>query len=158
MKVVFLDRDGVINQERGDYTWRLEDWQFTDEIIPFLKETQKRGYKTIVITNQGGIAKGLYTHEDVQRLHGHMIQLLTEEGIEMLDIYYSPYHDVVSRSLSRKPDSLMLEKAIYLNGVDVKNSFMIGDSDRDIVAANRAGLKAFKVDPNGPLLHLLSSI
>lgn len=158
MKVVFLDRDGVINQERGDYTWRLEDWQFTDEIIPFLKETQKRGYETIVITNQGGIAKGLYTHEDVQRLHGHMIQLLTEEGIEMLDIYYSPYHDVVSRSLSRKPDSLMFEKAIYLNGVDVKNSFMIGDSDRDIVAANTAGLKAFKVDPNGPLLHLLSSI
>lgn len=158
MKVVFLDRDGVINQERGDYTWRLEDWQFTNEIIPFLKETQKRGYKTIVITNQGGIAKGLYTHEDVQRLHGHMIQLLTEEGIEVLDIFYSPYHDVVSRSLSRKPDSLMLEKAIYLNGVDVKNSFMIGDSDRDIVAANRAGLKAFKVDPNGHLLHLLSSI
>ena len=155
MKAIFLDRDGVINQERGDYTWKIEDWKFTVDIISFLQKTSKMGFKHIVITNQGGIAKGLYTHQDVKALHRYMQSELEKNGIEMLDVFYSPYHSDFSESLSRKPESLMFEKAIYIYGINVSTSVMIGDSQRDIVAAEKVGLKAFKVDANGPLNHII---
>ena len=94
-----------------------------------------------MITNQGGINKGIYTKEDVFRCH-QKLQDVCGEIID--DIFYSPYHDNFTKSISRKPDSLMIERAIYKWKVDVKNSWMIGDSDRDIECGIKVGLSHSK--------------
>lgn len=158
MKVVFLDRDGVINRERGDYTWKIEDFDFVPGLFEVLEKLKLKGFSFIVITNQGGIAKGLYNHEDVKRLHSYMVEKLNEKGIEIIDVFYSPYHDQFSESLSRKPDSLMLEKACANYSVNKSKSIMIGDSERDIIAANKIGIRGIKVSPNQNLNEILDQI
>src|SRR5947207_2404122 len=110
-KAIFLDRDGVINKERGDYNYLLEDFILNDIAEPLL-EFQKRGYLLIVISNQSGIGKGLYTHEQVDYLHLHLQRVLKNKGITLTEIYYCPHHPTTSNCLCRKPDSLLLEKAI----------------------------------------------
>lgn len=156
MKVAFLDRDGVINVERGDYTWKIEDFEFVEGFFESIKILAQKGFEFIVITNQGGIAKGLYSHQDVEQLNEIMRKAFQQNGFKLLDVFYSPYHSDYSESLSRKPDSLMLEKAIALYNVNVAESFMVGDSERDIIAAQKAGIKGIKVDSNQNLVQVLS--
>jgi len=158
MKVVFLDRDGVINIERGEYTWKLDDFKFVEGLWKFLAIAQNQGYQFIVITNQGGIAKGLYSHGDLELVHQKMRNEFDRHNIKLLDVFYSPYHDEVSKSLSRKPNSLMLEKAIALYRVNRIQSVMVGDSERDIIAANKVGIRGVLVKPNQNLLELKSRI
>jgi D-glycero-D-manno-heptose 1,7-bisphosphate phosphatase len=150
-KVVFLDRDGVINKERGDYTYRIEDFEFNEGIVEALRKFRDAGYDLIVITNQGGIAKGRYTHEDVQRVHDYLMKHLSSRSVELLDIYYCPHHDEVSNCLCRKPGSLLIEKAVARYKVDIGQSIMIGDRDRDIEAAKGLGLRGAKVKSNANL-------
>jgi D-glycero-D-manno-heptose 1,7-bisphosphate phosphatase len=158
MKVAFLDRDGVINVERGEYTWRASDFEFTSGLFEALHTIQNKGYAFVVITNQGGIARDLYSHKDVETLNDLIRKRFHQEGLKLLDIYYSPYHDQISESLSRKPDSLMLEKAIAQYKISVNESFMIGDSPRDILAAEKAGVKGIKIDANQSLETILDKV
>ena len=139
-KAVFLDRDGVINKEIG-YVFRVEDFVITDDIIPSLKKLQMAGFIFVVITNQSGIAKELYTHEDVAKIHSHMLNILKENGISIAEIYYCCHHPDVEPCICRKPDSGMVEKAIARFNIDVSKSFFIGDKERDIQAAEKAGVK-----------------
>ncbi len=81
MKVIFLDRDGVINKERGDYTWLREQFVFTDNLFEFLRKQRDKGFQFVVITNQGGINKGLYEKEHIEELHNWMIGRMADEGI-----------------------------------------------------------------------------
>ena len=157
-KVVFLDRDGVINIERGEYTYKPEDFELLPDLIPFLKELKKVGFEFIMISNQGGVAKGLYALEDVDLLHNQLGKTLNDQELDILDIFYSPHHTEIGASLDRKPDSLMLERAIYRHEVDVNESFFIGDSERDIFAAEKVGLRGIKMDANAPLLPLLENL
>ena len=158
MKVVFLDRDGVINVERGDYTFKPNDFEFVPGLFDNLRVLQKEGFQFIIITNQGGIAKGLYGHEEVIYLNSVISKRFSKEGLELVDIFYSPYHSDFSKSLSRKPDSLMLEKAIAIYNVNVKKSFMIGDSKRDVDAAERVGIKGFRCKPNENIRKIVTEI
>lgn len=139
---VFLDRDGVLNEERGEYTYRLEDFKIIEGVKEALQLLKDAGYLLIVITNQAGIAKGLYTAEDVMRCHEY---LQNETGHLIADIYYCPHHPITTESLMRKPDSLMLEKAIARYGIDPVKSWMVGDSERDLVAAEKVGVKGILV-------------
>ncbi len=157
-KVIFLDRDGVINMERGDYTWKPEDFEFTPNLFDALKHWSNKGFSYVVITNQGGIAKGLYGHQHVQALNSIVEERFAAEGLHLLDIYYSPYHSDFSKSLSRKPDSLMLEKAIHTYKIDGGRSYMIGDSKRDIIAAEKVGVPGILIEPNKSLMHILNEI
>lgn len=142
-KALFLDRDGVINRERGEYTFLLDDFDVLPSLIPTLKIATNMGYLIIVITNQGGIAKGIYTHSHVDLVHRELIDTLAKEDIKITDIFYSPYHTNHGKSLSRKPGSLMFEKAIAIHQIDPKSSFMIGDSQTDITASEAVGVKGF---------------
>ena len=142
-KCIFLDRDGVLNEDRTDYVYRVEDFIIPDGVVEGLRRLKAAGYLLIVITNQAGIAKGLYTRADVMRCHTY----LQEQCGHLIDaIYYSPHHpDYTTRSLTRKPESLLLEKAIAKYNIDVSKSWMIGDALRDMTAGRRVGVKTVHV-------------
>ena len=114
-KCIFLDRDGVLNVERGDYTYEPEDFIIEDRVPEAIQLIKEAGYLAIVITNQAGISKGLYTRKQMQACHG----ILMEKTGHLIDhIYYSPYHPSFSESLTRKPETLMIEKAIAKFDID----------------------------------------
>lgn len=141
-KAVFLDRDGVLNEEIGRYVYTLKEFEIVDGILPLLTQLKSIGYKLIVITNQAGIAKGLYTHEQVQVLHDHF----QEQSGHLIDhFYYSPYHPDYSESLGRKPNTLLFEKGIAKFGLDPHQCWMIGDKERDMIPARKLGMKTIRL-------------
>ena len=158
IKIVFLDRDGVINFEPGDYTYQVDRFKIVDGLFDGLHLLKGKGYKFIVITNQGGISKGIYSHKDVAVLHGYMRDIFKENNIDLLDVYYCPHHSVNEKCICRKPDSLMLEKAIARYDVDRTTAYFIGDSKRDVLAAENAGIKGVLVKPNDQLVNYLNQI
>ncbi len=157
-KAVFLDRDGVINREIGRYVTCIDDFVFNPGVLQGLKKLQADGYLLIMITNQGGIARGLYDKERLECMHNFMCEQLNRLDITFDAIYACPHHDKLEKCLCRKPNSLMLEKAISRFNVDVEKSFLIGDSDRDVQAAERVGLRGIKVESNANFLKTLETI
>ncbi|MBV6484750.1 MAG: D-glycero-alpha-D-manno-heptose-1,7-bisphosphate 7-phosphatase [Flavobacteriales bacterium] len=157
-KIIFLDRDGVINIERGDYTFRLEDFVFVDGLFSALSLLKNKGFEFIVITNQGGISKGIYTHDAVNKLNKLIKKEFEKHQLNILDIYYCPHHSDIEKCICRKPNSLLIEKAIAKYNIDTTNSFFIGDSDRDIEAAHKVGVKGIKVNKNSNLNVYLNQI
>ena len=134
-KALFLDRDGVINHDPGDYTMSLEEFIILPTVIDALKHAQDKGYLIIIITNQGGIAKDLYTHDTVAIIHDFLRRTCQESGVEINHIFYSPHHPEFGNSLSRKPERLLMERAIARYHIDPERSVMIGDRERDIQCA-----------------------
>jgi D-glycero-D-manno-heptose 1,7-bisphosphate phosphatase len=155
-KAVFLDRDGVINRKGSCYyVYREEEFLFNKGVIESLKYFISKGYKLIIITNQGGIAKGIYTESQLEKLHNFMIQKLKVSGIELTDIYYCPHHPDVSLCLCRKPGTLLFEQAITRHNIDPKLSFMIGDSEIDIKASEKMQIKGILIPTNGNITELV---
>lgn len=150
-KVVFLDRDGVINHDPGDYTKSLSEFRILPGVIDFLKHASGKGYSIIVITNQGGIAKRKYSLTDFYEINAHMKSVFIKSEINYLETFFCPHHDVVSNCLCRKPKSGMIEKAIALYNVDPESSLMIGDKWRDLDAAHVPGVFGVKTDVNQDL-------
>jgi D-glycero-D-manno-heptose 1,7-bisphosphate phosphatase len=157
-KTIFLDRDGVVNVERGEYTWKLEDFKLTVGLIEFLKVVMEKGYLVIIISNQGGVGKGLFTIEDVEKAHQFLANELTKNDIRLTDIYYCPHHPNSSKCLCRKPQSLLLEKAIARYNVDIQKSYFIGDRPRDEESGAKVGLKTILIESNDHLGKYLSQI
>lgn len=156
-KAIFLDRDGVINFECG-FTFRLEDFKILPGLIDALKEFRKRGYMLIVVSNQSGIAKGLYTQANVEMLHEYLVSTLKKEGLAFDEIYYCVHHPDVSKCICRKPDSLFIEKALARFDIDPSKSFFIGDKERDTDAAHKAGVKGIMIEANSPLSEIMNQI
>ncbi len=157
-KGLFLDRDGVINHDPGDYTYSLEEFHILPTVIEGLKLAQDKGYKIILITNQGGIAKGLYAESEVHRIHDFFKSECEKSGVHITDIFFSPYHSELSNSLSRKPQSLMMERAIHRHKIDTASSIMIGDRDRDIECAAKVGVKGIKIPTNSALIDYIRGL
>lgn len=143
-KAVFIDRDGVINQDLGKYVTKPEEFFLLDGVLEALKKLNKSGYKMIIITNQGGIGKGLYSEKDVEEIHKKMYGLLGIEGIKIDGIYYCPHHPKESCDC-RKPRLGMVIKAIKEHNIDPKKSFFIGDKTSDVKAGKDAGCRTFLV-------------
>lgn len=141
-KAIFLDRDGVLNQDRVNYAYRLEDFKILPKVPETLQMLKNAGYALIIVTNQSGIAKGIYTKKEVLACY----QYLQKQCNNLIDgHYYAPYHPNFTESLTRKPDSLMFEKAIAKWKIDVKTSWMIGDKERDILAGLKAGIEGILI-------------
>jgi D-glycero-D-manno-heptose 1,7-bisphosphate phosphatase len=117
-----------------------------------LVQLQSQGYLLILITNQGGIAKGQYTHEAVHEIHRHFIQSCADRDILITNVYYSPHHPDYGESLSRKPGGLMIEKACARYRIDPGASWMVGDKVRDIEAGEKAGVRGILMPVNGALI------
>ncbi len=137
-KCIFLDRDGVINKDYVDYVWTVEKFEFLPGTVEAFKLLKEHGYLLVVITNQSGIVKGIYKEEDVMNVHNH-IQLESDNALD--GIYMAPYHEKWTNSLTRKPNSLMIEKAIAKYNIDPSKSWMIGDKKRDLLPALKLGIK-----------------
>jgi len=158
-KAVFLDRDGVLNKEMGDYVCRVEDFHVLEQNFEPLKELQDRGYLLIVATNQGGIAEGWYTEETLAEMHRILREKDAEHGVEYVEIYYCNHHpDFTGPCLCRKPGSLMLENGIKKFDLDPSQSYFIGDRDRDMMAAEKAGVNGILIDSDQPLREIMHLI
>lgn len=149
----FLDRDGVLNVDAG-YTYRPEALAFTPTAIEAVRLLNQANYHVIVVTNQSGVARGLYDTEDIERFHGSMQAELGRHGAHVDAFYYCPYHPegtvpaFTRDHEDRKPNPGMLIRAMIDWPIDRENSFMIGDKDSDIEVAHRAGIDAVKVPAN----------
>jgi len=141
-KAVFLDRDGVLNEELGDYVWTPERFRIVPGVPESLRRLKAAGYRLIVVTNQAGIAKGLYTRANVQECHS----ILQQACGHIIDaLYFAENHPSVSESIFRKPDSGMLEKAIARFSLDSARSWIIGDRARDLEAGAKVGVRGILV-------------
>ena len=155
---IFLDRDGVINHDPGDYTKSVDEFYLLPTVMEALKLLKSKGFEFVIITNQGGIAKGLYGHDEVAAIHAQLTAACRENGTPLLGIYYSPHHPDFGESLSRKPGSLMIERACARYGIDPAKSWMIGDKPRDLEAGEGAGVPGVLMPVNGSLLEVAQQL
>ena len=139
-KALFLDRDGVINVEK-DYLYKIEDFKFIDGIVELCLYYQNKGYKIFVVTNQSGIARKYYNEDDFSALSTWMILEFKKNGVIIKKVYHCPHHPDISGICNcRKPHDGMLQAAKKEFNIDLKNSIIIGDKERDIEAGLNAGL------------------
>ncbi|WP_017732679.1 D-glycero-alpha-D-manno-heptose-1,7-bisphosphate 7-phosphatase [Nafulsella turpanensis] len=144
-KCVFLDRDGVLNKDYVDYVFSAEKLEILPGVTESMRKLKEAGYLLIVITNQSGIGKGIYRREQMHETH----RLIQEASGNLIShFYYAPGHPSISETLSRKPGTLMFEKAIARFDINPASSWMIGDKDRDLVPAKKLGIKTIQVDYN----------
>lgn len=161
-KSVFLDRDGVLNVD-VDYLYKIEDLQWVKGAREALSYLHKKGYQLFVVTNQSGIARGYYTVEDMEKLHQYMQSQLQEYGVQIEKFYYCPHHkegkvaEYAVDCICRKPKPGMLLQAMAEYAVDKEQSFLIGDSKRDVEAAQAAGIKGY-LFTGGSLLDFVKNI
>lgn len=141
-KCIFLDRDGVLNADRPDYVYLPEHFELLPDVHEALQKFKDAGFLLIVITNQSGISKGIYTQQDMENIHA-----LIQKGCgNLIDhFYFSPYHPSISESLSRKPGSLLFEKALSKFNINPAESWMVGDRDRDLIPAQKMGIRTIRV-------------
>jgi D-glycero-D-manno-heptose 1,7-bisphosphate phosphatase len=145
-KALFLDRDGVINHEAG-YLYRIADVRWVDGIFSLARTAVNRRYKIVVITNQSGIARGLYTERDFDTLMNWMRAEFAARHTPLDAVYHCPFHPVHGvgqykrEHEDRKPGPGMLLRAARDLHLDLAQSVLVGDRCSDIAAANAANLR-----------------
>lgn len=144
-KSLFLDRDGVINQEKH-YLYRIEDFEFVDGIFAFCRAAVENGYHLIVVTNQAGIARGYYTESQFLELTEWMKCEFTQRDLPLSDVLYCPHHpryggeQYCKNCACRKPGPGMLLDAAEKYDLDLSASILVGDKGSDIAAGRAAGI------------------
>ncbi len=142
---IFFDRDGTINRDHG-YVYKIDNFQFIEGAIEAMIELKKMGYALILITNQSGIAIGLFTEEQFLELTEWMNWSLIDHGIGLDAIYYCPHHpNAIEQKYKqicncRKPKPNMLLKAQKELNINMKASYMVGDKISDIQAGKEANI------------------
>jgi D-glycero-D-manno-heptose 1,7-bisphosphate phosphatase len=151
MKVIFLDRDGVVNKEVG-YLFKPSSFEFIDGVFEACRFFQSNNYQIIIITNQSGISRGYYSEDDYVKLKNWMLKKFLQNGINILDVYHCP-HEPKSNCNCRKPKPGMFLKAKSLYSIDMESSWVIGDKEQDIEAANNAGISKTILVRSGHKIH-----
>jgi D-glycero-D-manno-heptose 1,7-bisphosphate phosphatase len=141
-KAVFLDRDGVLNEEIGTYVWQPEKFIIIPGVPESLARLKAAGYYLIVVTNQAGIAKKIYTATEVHACHAKL-QAACDNALDAL--YFSDAYPSVSESILRKPNSGMLEKAVARFNLDPTQCWIVGDRLRDMEAGANIGVRGILV-------------
>jgi|TARA_B110000858_G_scaffold64321_2_gene74527 D-glycero-D-manno-heptose 1,7-bisphosphate phosphatase len=143
--VIGLDRDGVINVDRGTYTYRPVDFEPIPGSIEAIARLRNAGHKIVIITNQGGIEKGLYTVDDVEAVHDYMFQLLGDAGCSSIDaIYYSTSSR--KNDMFAKPNLGMFKRCQKENPhIKFNSGFFVGDKISDMKAAVKIGARPILV-------------
>ncbi len=138
-RAVFLDRDGTIARD-VHYCRRVEDFEILPTVPQAIRLLNQYGFEVVVITNQSGIARGYFTEETLLRIHQHMRQELAEYGARVDAIYYCPHHPDDGCEYGKPRPGLLLKAAEEL-GIDLSQSFMVGDAGRDMKAGKAAGCR-----------------
>lgn len=133
---LFLDRDGVINVDRG-YVHKQEDFEFIDGIFEFCRLAKQLGYLIFVVTNQSGIGRGYYTEQDFTKLTDWMCGVFKDQGVDIEKVYHCPSPE---DSPDRKPMPGMILRAVEEFGIDLSRSVLVGDKMTDIQAGILAGV------------------
>ncbi|AOM42358.1 D-glycero-beta-D-manno-heptose 1,7-bisphosphate 7-phosphatase [Xenorhabdus hominickii] len=142
---VFLDRDGTINIDHG-YVHEIDNFQFIDGAIDAMLELKKMGYALVLVTNQSGIARKIFTEDQFMQLTEWMDWSLADRGVDLDGIYYCPHHPEASNEEykkncnCRKPQPGMLLDAQEELHIDMSASYMVGDKIEDMLAANAANV------------------
>lgn len=158
-KAVFLDRDGVIINNRDHYyIWKADQMEFVDGIFENLRLLQQKGYWLFIVSNQGGISRGLYTKEDLVKLHEQLLDILGHHQIRLQEIVFCPHHPEHEKCLCRKPASLMIDKLLAKYELSKTDSVMIGDSESDMQAARMAGIRGIKIPANENMFQFISTL
>jgi len=139
--VIGLDRDGVINRDLGTYCYKVEDFDPIPGSLDAIATMRRKGYKIVVITDQGGIEKGLYTQQDVDTVHLHMLDLLGKAGCTSIDgIYYSASSR--KEDMYAKPNTGMFKRCEKeIKDIKFKQGYYVGDKIKDLKAAVNIGAK-----------------
>ena len=138
-KAIFLDRDGTINIDYG-YVHKIDKFDFIDGAIEGLKILSDLGYLLIIITNQSGIGRNIFSENDFLTLNNHMLKKLVENGINIDKVYYCPHIDSDNCNC-RKPKLELFYKAKKDFDIDFNASFAIGDNTRDLEISNISNVK-----------------
>jgi len=147
---VFLDRDGVLNDQTG-FVNKPEDMNLLPGAAAAVARLNRAGIPVVVVTNQGGIALGYLTENDLAAINERMAQLLAAEGAHVDALFYCPHYAngtvtrYVQQCPDRKPGTGMLEKARDALGIDLRTSVLVGDATTDILAGIRAGCRTVLV-------------
>jgi len=144
---IFLDRDGTLNVDTN-HLYRVEDWRWIPGAKAAIQRFKAEGFLVIVVTNQSGIARGLYTAADVDRLHHCINNELKADGCEIDGFYYCPHHPDFGEKIGcecRKPNPAMLYRAKADHSIELAQSWMIGDKLTDTAAGLSAGTRAILV-------------
>ena len=151
-KALFLDRDGVINVDKV-HVYLKEDFEFIPGIFDLCRNYLSKGYLILVITNQAGIAKGIYTEDAYLRLTEWMIEQFRARDIIISKVYYCPHHpDFSGFCLCRKPNPGMILQAVREFNLDIRECVLIGDKESDLEAGRRAGIQESNLHCHGDFL------
>ena len=149
-QAVFLDRDGTLNEEVG-YVNHLDRFILLPKVGEAIRLLNQHGFKTVVITNQSGVARGYFTESLIHQVHRRMEDLLRREGAYLDGIYYCPHHPDVGeppyrqKCRCRKPDVGLVDQAVKDLDIDCSKSYGIGDRGVDLEFAHRVGAKGILV-------------
>ncbi|MEW6101130.1 MAG: HAD family hydrolase [Candidatus Omnitrophota bacterium] len=146
MKVVFLDRDGVINKYPGDtkYVTSLKEFKFLPQVKKAISKLYKRGFKIFIISNQAGVGKGIFSQAALNRITKEMLKKIIAAGGRIEGVYYCT-HRKEDNCSCRKPRAGLIEKVKKGYSFDLKKAFFIGDTIRDVSTARLAGCKSILV-------------
>ena len=156
MKAAFLDRDGVINYDNG-YVHKLKDFTFCEGIFEGLKTLLELNFILIIVTNQSGIARGIFTEKEYKKITDFMLEIFNNHGIKITKIYNCPHHPLFSNKdfsdcNCRKPKPGLFLQASKEYNIEMDKSIAIGDSERDLLAAKNAGInKRYLITKNNNL-------
>ncbi|MDP6522645.1 MAG: HAD family hydrolase [Kiritimatiellia bacterium] len=144
-KCVFFDRDGIVNQSPGPgYVERWEDFVLLPEFVDVLRAVTDMGFDAVIVSNQRGIARGILDRGEVERIHENLQRVLNNEyDLALLDVIYCPHDE--GQCTCRKPQPGMLLEAARRHNIDMDESWMIGDQERDIEAGKSAGCRTVLV-------------
>ena len=150
VSAIFLDRDGTINEDIG-YVSRPEELMLYSWAADAIRLINESGIKAIVVTNQSGVARGIYTEETLDAIHRRLTDTLAAHGARIDAVYYCPHHPEYGdrryrkECECRKPSPGMLERAVREYAIDLSNSYVIGDKASDIQLASGAGARGVLV-------------
>jgi D-glycero-D-manno-heptose 1,7-bisphosphate phosphatase len=142
---LFLDRDGIINEDLG-YVYKVSDFIFKSEIFEIIRKANESNYWVVVVTNQSGIGRGIYTLDDYQALTKWMLERFTEQNCKIDLVLHASLDPNANNPselevLRRKPNPGMILEAAETLNIDLKNSVLIGDQERDVLAGQAAGIR-----------------
>lgn len=154
-RVIFLDRDGVINRKlENDYVKKWSEFQFLPRVINALQLLVNNEFKIFIITNQRGIALGLMTRDDLDHIHNRMQREFEKISISISGIYYCP-NDYKDNCNCRKPNPGLLLQAAFEHNINFKEAILVGDSISDMEAGKCMGCKTFLVNQERDLLEIV---